>query len=89
MVLQVFEYVLLLPENQISQKQLTFNQKEEGEQMSKHIDYFIFKKHDEECSVDSKRVKIGALCLKSLREKGAGLRGFEPLANRLRADCSA
>ena len=48
MVLQVFEYVLLLPENQISQKQLTFNQKEEGEQMSKHIDYFIFKKHDEE-----------------------------------------
>ena len=48
----------------------------------------ITKKSDEDCSRKSKNPKIEVLYPKSLREKDTGLRGFEPLADRLRADCS-
>ena len=42
----------------------------------------------EESAKKSIKPKKRAYCIKSLREKGTGLRGFEPLTDRLRADCS-
>ena len=39
-------------------------------------------KHDGDCSMDSKRAKIGAPYPKSLREKGAGLRAPEHVSRR-------